>query len=95
MPSVTDVAILASLQEDFFSSVSLTSSCPDGHCQVPAGHTWILDQSVDVQTLGAVKICVLSQHVHVDLDVRLSESKCRLFRPVETQRESVIAGGRT
>eukprot|EP00435_Cladocopium_sp_Y103_P004117 s436_g1.t1 len=44
--------------EELFSEVSLATTCPDGHCQVPAGHTWILDQSVDVQTLtifGTVK----------------------------------------
>ncbi|CAE7682543.1 ACOX1, partial [Symbiodinium pilosum] len=44
--------------EDLLSSGALTSSCPDGHCVVPAGHTWILDQSIDVETLtiyGTVK----------------------------------------
>lgn len=49
------LAILATSQEELFSDVSLATTCPDGHCQVPAGHTWILDQSVDVQILGRSK----------------------------------------
>jgi len=50
--------LASSLQENFFSTDSLTTGCPDGHCQVPAGHTWILNQTLDVQTLtifGTVK----------------------------------------
>ena len=41
-------------KEDLFSSVSLSDDCLDGHCQVPAGHTWILDESVDVKSLDFV-----------------------------------------
>ena len=42
------------VKEDLFSSVSLSDDCLDGHCQVPAGHTWILDESVDVKSLELV-----------------------------------------
>ncbi|CAE7867377.1 PIP5K1C, partial [Symbiodinium sp. KB8] len=45
-------------EEDLLSGVSLADLCPDGHCVVPAGHTWILDHSIDVETLtiyGTVK----------------------------------------
>ena len=55
----------ANTKEDLLSSGALTSSCPDGHCVVPAGHTWILDQSIDVEppvvfvvTRALVVMCV-------------------------------------
>ncbi|CAK9057639.1 Cell surface hyaluronidase (Cell migration-inducing hyaluronidase 2) (Transmembrane protein 2) [Durusdinium trenchii] len=52
------VGLASSFPEDLFSNISLSNDCLDGHCEVPAGHTWILDQSVDVKTLkvfGTVK----------------------------------------
>eukprot|EP00913_Durusdinium_trenchii_P018642 g17517.t3 len=51
-------SLASSFPEDLFSNISLSNDCLDGHCEVPAGHTWILDQSVDPRTLkvfGTVK----------------------------------------
>eukprot|EP00437_Effrenium_voratum_P009909 CAMPEP_0181428788 /NCGR_PEP_ID=MMETSP1110-20121109/16861_1 /TAXON_ID=174948 /ORGANISM="Symbiodinium sp., Strain CCMP421" /LENGTH=1773 /DNA_ID=CAMNT_0023552029 /DNA_START=37 /DNA_END=5358 /DNA_ORIENTATION=- len=49
---------LISATADKLISTSEAELCDDGHCTVPAGSTWIFDQSIDVKTLtiyGTVK----------------------------------------
>ena len=47
---------LISATADKLISTSEAELCDDGHCTVPAGSTWIFDQSIDVKRLAGKQL---------------------------------------